>query len=431
MSTILPLGTESKDAIREKSEKGLNEEFPEDFKAIQNPIVNFLLPLVPWLSFFMTGLLLILKNMNFFNDRIIIAWLPIIISGYFIAGMSLYSQRIFAKKIPEFFRELWNRKIILDTIQLRFNSGNINDNDSKVIDKTLYLKNEYFKFIDEIQKRLNNSWQFLFGIFGIMLTLLWNPIRTLNNFPLLWKDSLALPNHWNNTTVWQFFIQDNWHFLNEVPVSLIAFMLGLMIWRMYVASRSINKLVDKFKLEPKFGHQDMAGGLSPLGNLCLWNCTIASFPSIYISIWLLMGNLNNFPSPYPNMPNYYTYEFLILLFFLSIFPLVFCFIKPLRKVHQQMNDWREYNKTHLYKISHEIHKKESELLLGIEEIKHDELINISKELETLKNIYIQYKRLPVWPVNIRILGQLFTIYMLPIISMISMLVQIIYNLHNY
>lgn len=264
-----------------------------------------------------------------------------------------------------------------------------------------------------------------------MLTLLWNPLRTLNNFPLLWSDSLALSNQWKNTTVWQTFIQDNWHFLNEVPVSLIAFILGLMIWRMYVASTSIDKLVDEFQLEPKLGYQDMAGGLSPLGNLCLWNCIIASFPSIYISIWLLVGNLNNFPSPYPDMPNYYTYEFLILLLFLSILPIVFCFIKPLWKVHKQMNKWRNSNQKHLYKIGHKIHKKETDLLHVIEEIENKELEDISKELEKLKNIYTQYKKLPIWPFNIEILGKLIAAYILPFLSLISMSLSVIQGVHQF
>jgi hypothetical protein len=175
----------------------------------------------------------------------------------------------------------------------------------------------------------------------------------------------------------------------------------------------------------------MAGGLSPLGNLCLWNCTIASFPSIYLSVWLLMGNLNNLPSPYLNIPDYYTYEFLILLFFLSIFPIVFCFIKPLWKVHLQMNNWRNKKREHLYKIGHKIHKKETELLHKLEDIEHTELENVSKELERLKNIYTQYNKLPIWPVNIKIMGQLLTIYIIPIVTVTNMSVLIISNLHHY
>jgi hypothetical protein len=241
----------------------------------------------------------------------------------------------------------------------------------------------------------------------------------------------SLNNDWNQIDFWQYFIQQNWHFLNELPVSLIAFMLGLMIWRMYVASTSIDKLVDKFQFEPKLGHQDMSGGLSPLGNLCLWNCTIASFPSIYLSVWLSMGNLNKFPSPYPEMPNYYTYEFLILLFSLSILPIVFCFIRPLWKVHREMNYWRISKHERLYEIGHRIHLIESRLLQDLEKIEQKEFEIIQNELEGMKKLYTQNKKLPIWPFNMKILGQLFAAFIVPILDLISMSITIIQSLLQY
>ncbi|KKH93397.1 hypothetical protein EO95_15285 [Methanosarcina sp. 1.H.T.1A.1] len=416
----------------EKSKKGVpcRKFVPEDFKAVQNPIVYYLLPWVPWMSIFIMVLLLIMKNLNFFSDKVIISWLPIIISGYFIAGMSLFGQRLFIKQIPKFFIELWCRKIIIGAFQSRTVSSNINSKDSIVmVSANIQLEERYLQFINEIQKRLNNSWQWLFGIIGFSLTLLWNPLRTLNNFPVM--GNYSLNNDWNSLDFWQYFIQQNWHFLNELPVSLIAFMLGLMIWRMYVASTSIDKLVDQFQFEPKLGHQDMSGGLSPLGNLCLWNCTIASLPSIYLSGWLLMGNLNNFTSPYPEVPNYYTYEFLILLLSLSILPIVFCFIRPLWKVHREMNYWRNSKHERLHEVGHLIHLSEFRLLHDTEKIEPEEFELINKDLERMKTIYTQNKKLPIWPFNMKILGKLLATYIIPIVSLISTSISMFQDLRHF
>jgi hypothetical protein len=371
--------------------------------------------------------------LNFFNDSDIISWLPIIISGYFVAGISLFGQHLFIKKIPEYFIEIWDRKVIISSFQSRAVSSDVDSKDYlATFQKNIQLEEEYHEFLNEMIKRLNNNRQWILGIFLILLTFLWNPLRTLNNFPVLGNYSLySLNDNWNLKDFWQYFIQQNWHFLNELPVSVIAFMLGLMIWRMYVASTSIDKLVDKFHFEPKLGHQDMSGGLSPLGDLCLWNCTIASFPSIYISAWLLMGNLNNFKSPYPELPNYYTYQFLILLLALSIFPIMFCFILPLGKVHQEMKFWRKSKQERVHEIGHKIHLHETRLLHDTEKIKHDEFEIICAELEKLKMIYTQNKKLPIWPFNIKILGQLSAAYIIPLMGLINTFFEIMNNIHQH
>ncbi|MFZ2497668.1 hypothetical protein [Methanosarcina sp.] len=395
---------------------------PENFQAIQNPIAYNIISWIPFLSMFIMVLLLVLKRLYFFNNAVIIAWLPVIISAYYIGSMLIFAQRLFMKKIPETFSILWCRKIIVGAYQSRTFSSNTDSKDPKVIVLTnFHLEEKYIQFINEIQERLNNSRQWLFGLFLLLLTLLWNPLGTLNNFDLLWLDSLAVLNHWDQMVVWQSLIQDNWHILNEFPVSLIAFISGLMVWRMYVISGSINKLVDTFQIEPKHGHPDMAGGLSPIGNLCMWNCIIASIPSVYISGWLLIRNFNEFPSPYTEMPNYYTYEFLVLLLTLSTLPIVFLFIKPLWKVHQEMDDWRNSKKERLHEVGDLIHQRESRLLHETEKLNRIEYKSILTELEELKQLYTRNEKLPRWPFNMEILWNLLITYTLVIIAVLSQL----------
>jgi hypothetical protein len=114
MAIFLASGIDCKDVHGVKNKKGTHSTkfVSEDFKAVQNPIVYHLLPWVAWLSIFITVLFLIMNKSNFFSDKVIISWLPIIISGYCVAGISLIFQSLFIKKRPEFFIELWCRKII-------------------------------------------------------------------------------------------------------------------------------------------------------------------------------------------------------------------------------------------------------------------------------------------------------------------------------
>jgi hypothetical protein len=144
-----------------------------------------------------------------------------------------------------------------------------------------------------------------------------------------------------------------------------------------------------------------------------------------------MGNLNKFPSPYPEMPNYYTYEFLILLFSLSILPIVFCFIKPLWKVHRKMNYWRNSKQKRLHELGHLIHLSESRLLDDIEKIERKDFEDAHQELEKMKTIYTKNKKLPIWPFNMKIMGQLIATNIVSILTFIATSMEIIQGLHLY
>lgn len=390
----------------------------EDFKAVENPIYYYLLTFLPLLSLTIMLLLLISKILNFFNDNKLIAWLPIIISAYFVAGICLFAQRLFMNKIPETFCQLWCRKVIVSSFNPDSYSNNIKSKDFEVkISQQKSLDESFKKFVNDIQKELNNPKQWGVGIFFVSLTFLWNPLNTLIK-PDMWTLFRGLLINWNQIITWRNFIQYNWHLLNEIPVFLIALLLGLMVWKMIATSISISKLVEKFQVEPKLGHPDKAGGLSPLGNLCLWNCFIATIPTIYLSCWLLIGNLGNFGSLY-GVKNYYTYEFLILLLVASILPFLICFVWPVWKVHQQMNIWKNSKSEKLCQIGHSIHQLESKLLNDVGKLNRVECKSILKELEEMKKVYSQNEKLPTWPFNIEILGKLSITYAIPILTVIS------------
>jgi hypothetical protein len=334
--------------------------------------------------------------MKFLNilDNIILGWLPIIISAYVACAVCLAAFCVFMNKLPETFRELWRREIIVPSDS---SSDNMDNKYSKVTaSMNIQLEDKFRQFVNDLQIRLNHRNQWLLGIYVLLLTILWNyPLTTL----LPWTKNLNLLTHWNQAD-WQFFIGKNWHLFNELPVLVIATFIGIMIWKMYVTSKYISKLMNEFQIEPKLGHPDTAGGLSPLGNLYLLSFIITNVPFIHLSGWLLLGTLNKFNSPLPEMPNYYIYSFLLLLIGLFLFPFTTCFAIPMWNVHKRMIEWRNSKKEHLYQVGYRINKLEFKLLNEAEKLDLKEFENAQKELEEWKKVYTRNEKLPTWPFNV-------------------------------
>lgn len=397
---------------------------PENFKVIQNPIVCYVLPLLPWLSMFIIILLLTLYTIkDLYTDKLLF-WVPIIISAYFVAGTVLFAQSLFMKKIPETFRKLWCRKII---VKYSSSDSSQNNTGSKcfkdIASPYKSLEVRFSEFIDEMQKRLNNLYQWIIGIFFVSMTFLWNPLNTL-------IFTSPMDKSWVHIKFWQELIDLNWHLFNAFQAIIIAFVLGLMVWKMIATSISVSDLMEKFQVEPRLGHPDKAGGLAPLGYLCLWNCIIATMPAIYFSLWLSFGNLNKYGGLY-GMTNYYIYEFLILLLISCVIPFYICFIWPVWKVHQQMNEWRDSKSERLYQIGHSIHQFESKLLNETEKLNWIERKSLLKQLEEMKQIYTQNEKLPLWPFNIAILGKLSLTYIIPLLTFINQVNSLMpYFLHH-
>lgn len=108
---------------------------------------------------------------------------------------------------------------------------------------------------------------------------------------------------------------------------------------------------------------------------------------------------------------------------------MFCFIRPLWKVHREMNYWRKSNLERLHEIGHRIHLNESRLLDDAEKIEHQKFGFVYNEQGNMKKFYTLNKNLPEWPFNISILGQLFLTYIIPIAGLLSQLYSLMPSLH--
>lgn len=415
MEKILASGIECKAVSGDKIKGNLlsRTAVPEDFKVIQNPIINQIARLLPLLITLFVILILIMKFLNLLDD-IILGWLPIIISTYITCALCFYALYIFVEKIPETFRELWCRGIIVVSSS-NSSSKSTNSKNSKVAaPMNTQLEDKFHQYIKDLEIQLNHHNQWLLGIYIVLQTILWNyPLTDL----LPWTEHLDSVASWNQAD-WQFFIGKNWHLFNELPVLVIATFIGIMIWKMYVTSKYISKLVNEFQIEPKLGHPDTVGGLSPLGNLCIWSLTITNMPLIYLGGLLLLRALNILNNPIPDLPNYVVYSLFALSFSLFLFPVVTCFAIPVWNVHNRMIEWRNNKQERLYEVGYLINELESRLLNEIVKLDPKELENIQTQLDGLKLVYMRNEKLPVWPFKKEILVEPFISYIIPVLSLI-------------
>ncbi len=94
----------------------------------------------------------------------------------------------------------------------------------------------------------------------------------------------------------------------QIAEHFIAFIIGLMAWRMLVIGVQVWKLGKRFDLNPQLGHPDTCGGLEPLGNLCLWNALILALPGVFLGGWIILGPSTKYGDIYTSL----FYKLLIL-----------------------------------------------------------------------------------------------------------------------
>ncbi len=386
MTAFKASGAAGKDANGGKS----LEYVLENFKAVQNPILHVVLLLLPWLI--LLTILIIYMRPNKPHDEEVIR-----VSGMLAAALSLFALHILMNMIPETVRKVWARNIIVeasfsDSLQ-RVEEGK----DSKVTAlSSRQLEDRFHQFMQKLQKMLNGPYQWAMGVGFFLLSFKWNPLFR-DNIALFRNIYTLLTQVWDQTITWKIFklfINDNVLYFANLMEFFIAFIIGLMAWRMVITSIYVWKLGKEFYLEPQIGHPDRSGGLSPLGNLCLWNAFIITIPTIYLGGWVLLRFFTEEGSPLSEESVTYTLLYLCLLLILVLFALVTFFL-PLWKVHLIMEEWRNRKQARLDHLEYSINQLESRLLNEAEKLDQKEFESLQKELEIMQQVYIRNEKLPV------------------------------------
>jgi hypothetical protein len=220
---------------------------------------------------------------------------------------------------------------------------------------------------------------------------------------------------------------------------IVAFILGMFLWRMLVIAHQIRILGKNFDFNLQIKHPDGCGGLNILGDLNLINTAIITIPGIYFAVWIILlkqaeSNLTslaaNVTSSLTSTAGNFTAQQIILkatddamekvafqeyfitsftgniisspwldyflwLLLIVILLTFFIFFIPLYCVHREMEIQSSPIQAHLDRIFEKISDLSKKLLNadneGIESIK--------SEIALLQDVYDRNSPIPVWPFN--------------------------------
>ncbi len=346
------------------------------FQGVQNSVLRWVLWLLPWV-------IMILVIVIFIKYDHRAPGTIMYITGMIAAALSLFTFQFLMELIPETLSAMWNRKIMVDQPGMVLVNAKMTEdvfNPDNNASGSSRLENQYLEYIGGLEKWMNHPWQWVVGLAFSLLV-------------FTWDYSLKI----------EFFI---------------AFIIGLMAWRMAVASVNIWQLEKKFYLEPQLGHDDECGGLEPLGNLCLWNALIVTIPGIFLGGWILVKFISGQGTDYSSLSEYYTPKFYRLLLIPVAFAIVSFFL-PLWGVHQTMVTWKARTQKQLDRLGYNINYLDSVLLNRADKLEPQESENMSKKLELMREIYQKNRSIPEWPFNTKIVIKFATSQAVAVLGLIE------------
>ncbi len=368
-------------------------------RPVRRPVLQFLLYGLPWAIL----IVLVIEMVQSFTDPTLkpsdIDWL--LFSAQFTAALALFAFQMLMQQIPEAFDVLWSRDIIAlkqtpkpaaPEIQAPKAADNADGSSPGLV-------RQYADFIRGVEDSLNHRGSLILGILFAGLGIVRFPYEAGGISPFL--DELA-----------SMSMTDRLDVLFE---GLIGFIIGLMAWRMVFTALQVSELGNRFDLKVKFEHPDAAGGLEPLGNLCLWDALVLSIAGIFFGVWLIIG---------PRVPRYYDssghFFYNSLYYSLLLVPIILApitFILPLWSVHRLMVEKAVAIKRDLDNLGENIDRLGRELLTSADELDPEQAQKKINSLELMRQLYRSNQNIPSWPLNVGLLTKFATAQIVPLLGL--------------
>jgi hypothetical protein len=350
---------------------------------IGSPILRWVLYGLPWVI-----LIALLVEILSSND-------PMFFSGQFAAVLALFAFQMLMQHIPETFDVLWSRNIIVLKPETRTSSEE-ETGDSKPAApnaKSSTLVQHYASYLKGVESSLNHPGGLILGLVFAGLGMARFPYETggLGEFLRLYP-------------------QASWDYQLEVVFEgLIGFVLGLMAWRMLFTALQVSELDNLFDLEVQFDHPDGAGGLEPLGNLCLWNALILTIPAAYFAAWMILGPRSIYGNAYTDL---FTKLLLVPILLTPV-----TFILPLWSIHRLMAAKAVTLRRDLDELGESINRLARQILNQADTLDPDDAQKKVKSLELMQQVYQDSRNIPVWPLNVTILTKFGTAQIVPLLGL--------------
>ncbi|WP_319506147.1 hypothetical protein [uncultured Methanolobus sp.] len=355
----------------------------EAFKSIRSAFMKWTLYLLPW--FILATIVFIIFNYPVNSGTVMY------ITGLLTASMSLFTFRILMQKIPRTFKTIWDRKVVVEceSVSSDTEQDSIGPDEFENRKDRDRLEMGYLEFIQNLENLMNSPFQFLSGILFSLFVLTWE--------------------------------------YSSKAEFIIAFIIGIVAWKMIITAIYVWKMGEDFCLEPQLGHADKCGGLSPLGDLCLWNALIVTIPAVYLGSWIIIGIITEPQTQYFLQSEEYSALFSKLLFVPVFFAMV-AFFLPLWSTHKLMLRWKEKKQSQLDHLEQYIDTLECKILEEAHSMDKNECETIFRERELMDHVYKQNKMIPVWPFNIKIIFKLLLSQSIPFFGIISQALNFIRKL---
>lgn len=277
----------------------------------------------------------------------------------------------------------------------------------------------YLAFLDSLERQLNSTLSWACGLI-IAAAYFMSYAARFSNGPDWWRH----PFHWLLVPVaagaWHYTWF--WIFLGVIVLELlVAYALGLLLWRMAVMAVAVARMGSAFDFDLKLQHPDHGGGLRPLCDICLTNALILTVPATYLAGWLIV--IPAFGATHNRYALYVQYYESLLAFVFGL--AVLAFALPLYAVHSGMLRQKTKLREPLYDLGRQIDALSRDSLKEAQAGEVNDLRDLRKQQKSLKQLYQATSDVPSWPFDQAILRKFGIAQIIPVLSLTGIAPQIV------
>ena len=199
--------------------------------------------------------------------------------------------------------------------------------------------------------------------------------------------------------------------LYVVPSSCYAYFVGIVAWKIIATSLFFQWFPNRYSVVPRFLHPDRAGGLLPIGNLCLRMIYIAVVPTLLSAAFILASFFTRFGMAKYFVPNSVLFGFIPLVLSLGLGGLTLGFL-PLFRFHVAMTSRRYETIEQLAALAEKIIAAKLQILEAPSESRLEGLEARLKTLSDLESYYDAARKVHMWPVDTSVLARIWGSFIL-------------------
>lgn len=269
---------------------------------------------------------------------------------------------------------------------------------------TVLADQDFAAYLRDFQKSLNSRKSLVFGaVFAIASVPQFfisrsstNPIEVLRSSGVAGMSSLL----------------GEWRVVGLLLVAAVAFLLGLLAWRMTSVGYQIFRLGSRFDCRVQPQHPDQAGGFGALGEVCFLNALILIVPSTFLGVWrTLIANIPAHKAFYGYLADWFG-VLLVITFGLA----VVAFVAPLYGVHRGMMRERSRLQEKLDDIGNAMYELRGKIREAAEQGTSTAVTDLEKEHAVLLEVYRKEQDVPTWPVDTGLVRKYFVTQIVPLLS---------------